>query len=590
MKRGHFAAAARIAWRTAALVSAFSTVLFAKPAKKKAVPRVEQASPATEETAPPEVVRGSVPVTVIEVAGSQAYLSPGTKAGIRRGSTVTLNRKKYIVLQATDSFATVFVGGDAVAEQDRGLGTTIDDKAVKAAELEKPKPLSTWQHAWTEVVPPATAQSPRFMPLGSTARDRSWDMRLSASFGSLVPLGARGSYLSRAEIQTRIHAAPFDAPAALDLDVAVQRWFDANLSDRAGSAARPLIYVRELFASYASDGYFGGFGRMRYASRTLGTLDGARVSAPLGGGFSIGAFGGALPDPSSGTFSTKANRFGVEASYSRPDVELRPDIGLVVHGSTFEGSVDERRVSGTFGLYPGPSRFGGYFEVSSFDASNPWKAKSFELTAAGIDGSAHAGVFRFGGRFDLRQPERSRWLAAYLPAAWLCPTVPSAPGTTAPEPCDGTVSTRATGQIDAGVEVDPVSIVVGGTTTGDLTLPSSPKMTGGFVTGRVVRILRLLRMEASGSYSHATYLDMLGASAGPGVLLFGDALDVSTYYRVATLQYRSNSTSLVQHAIGGYLVALPSTEILLALQGEAITGSDVKALALFGTITWRPAL
>lgn len=590
MKTGR-RSSARMARRAAAALCLLATVVSAKPDKKKRAPRPEAAAPAVDAPAHSESVPGSVSVTVVEVAGSQAYLSPGAREGVRRGSAVTIHRKKYIVLQATDSFSTIFVGSDGVAEQDKGQATTVDDKSAKAVELEKPKPLSIWQHAWTQAAAPATSQSPRFIPLGTTERDRRWDVRLSTSFGALLPLGARGSTLTRAELETRVHAAPFDSPAALDLDVAVQRWFDANLSDRAGAAARPLITVRELFASYASGGYFGGLGRMRYASRTLGTLDGARASAPLGSGFSLGAFGGVLPDPLNGAFSTKANRFGVEASYSRPDAELRPDVALVAHGSMFEGSLDERRLSGAFGLYPGHSRLGGYFEVSAFDASNPWKAKPFELTAAGLDTSVRAGAFQFGGRFDLRQPERSRWLAFYLPPTWFCPTVPSAPGaTTTPEACDGTVSTRASGVIDAGVDVDPVSIVVGGTTMGDLTLPGSPNMTGAFVSGRVVRILRVLRFEGSASYSRATYIDMIGASVGPGFLLFGDALDVSTYYRIATLEYRASPASLVQHGVGGYIVALPSSDLLVAVQGEAMGGSDANALALFGTITWRPSL
>jgi len=85
------------------------------------------------------------------------------------------------------------------------------------------------------------------------------------------------------------------------------------------------------------------------------------------------------------------------------------------------------------------------------------------------------------------------------------------------------------------------------------------------------------------SYSRATYLDMLGGSAGPGVTVFGDALDVSIYYRGTTLQYRSLPTSVVQHAGGGTVMLFPNAEVLLALQGEAIVGRDAQALVLFGT-------
>jgi hypothetical protein len=111
-----------------------------------------------------------------------------------------------------------------------------------------------------------------------------------------------------------------------------------------------------------------------------------------------------------------------------------------------------------------------------------------------------------------------------------------------------------------------------------------------WLSERVVRIVRILRVEASGSYSRATYADMCGATAGPGFSLFDDALDLSVYYRSTVLRYRSIPEWLKQQAIGGALVVVPSSEILLAAQGEAIDGSDTKALALFATVTWRPSL
>jgi hypothetical protein len=328
---------------------------------------------------------------------------------------------------------------------------------------------------------------------------------------------------------------------------------------------------------------------MRYAASTLGTLDGARVSAPIGAGVSVGAFGGLLPDPLSGAPSITGNRFGVELAYSRPDTELRPDAALVLQGSTFQGTPDERRVSGVVAIYPGPSRLGGHFEVSAFDASNPWKAKPIELTAAGIDSSVRAGVFQLDGRFDLRQPERSRWLASYLPASWFCTTVPS-PTPGAPDICNGNSSTRAFGAVDAGFQLDHLALLVGGTTSGDISQSGAPKMVGGFATARILRIARLLRVETSGSYSRATYADMLGGSAGPGISLFDDTLDLSAYYRITTLEYRAFPTSLLQHAVGGTLIAIPDSTVLVAIQSEATAGDDVNALMLFGTLTWRPNL
>jgi hypothetical protein len=315
-----------------------------------------------------------------------------------------------------------------------------------------------------------------------------------------------------------------------------------------------------------------------------------RLTAPLGAGFSVGAFGGLLPDPLSGAPATDAQRFGVEATYSRPEADLRPEASIVVHGSTFGGTLDERRISGVLGLFPGATRLGGHFEVSNFSSDNPWKASSIELTAAGLDASTRFSVFEVGARFDLRQPDRSRWLASYLPPTWFCRTVPAPAGSPpGPEPCDGSVSTRALGAVDLGMTIGPVSLVVGGTKMGDLTQTGgAPDMTGGFATGRVVRIARIARVDVSANYSKATYLDMYGGSAGPGLTLFDDVFDLGSYFRYERLTYRSVSTSLTESAFGGTAMLFPSSVLLFTLQGEAMTGEDMKAFMILGTAMWRP--
>lgn len=535
--------------------------------------------------------RTSIDVTVVEIAGTQAYLRPGASGGLHRGAKVTLNGRIYTVGQTTASFAVIEVGHDPPHELDTGRASVVAAEADKVVELPKPRPLSTWQHAWTDQPEPASLQTPRLVPLGSgAARDRRWDIRLTAAGGVLAPLGQRGATLGRAELDVRIHAEPFMAPVAFDLDLSLQSWFAVDLAARAGAQARSPVYVRELLASYADHGYFGSLGRMRYASSTLGTLDGARVAAPLGGGFSIGAFGGVLPDPNSGAFSAEAQRFGVEARYARPEAPLRPEAALVVHGSTFQSRIDERRVSGVFGLYPGTSRLSGYFEGSAFDADNPWRAKPLELTAAGLDGSLRAGVVQLSGHFDWRTPERSRWLGAALPLSWFCRTVPTAPGAlSAPDTCDGRSNARIYGSVDASVMLERASLVMGASTVSDLA-DAGAHTAGAFVSGRVLKVGSVGRFEASGSFSRGTYLNSLGGSVGLGVALFSEALDVSVYYRHSVLEYRSDPTSMVQRGAGGTLMIVPSSEILLTLQGEAMTGSDTRALAMFGTIAWHPML
>jgi hypothetical protein len=147
------------------------------------------------------------------------------------------------------------------------------------------------------------------------------------------------------------------------------------------------------------------------------------------------------------------------------------------------------------------------------------------------------------------------------------------------------------GTVDAGVEIDNLSVTAGFTTTRDLTQSGgAPNATGAFAAGRVLRIAKIGRFDLSGSYSRATYLNMFSAWAGPGVTLLGDALDVSLYYRNAELQYRFASTSLVQHGVGTTVALFPNAEVAFTLQSEATGGDDAKALFLFGTAMWRPQL
>jgi hypothetical protein len=159
------------------------------------------------------------------------------------------------------------------------------------------------------------------------------------------------------------------------------------------------------------------------------------------------------------------------------------------------------------------------------------------------------------------------------------------------EQCDGSVSTRAVGALDASVEIDNVSLTVGGTTVRDLTQTgAAANMTGGFAAARVVRIEKVARIDASASYSQATYLDILQGSAGPGVTLFDDVLDLSFYYRSATLRYRLLSTWLLQQGLGLTMGVFPSSEVVFTVQSEAMVGGDAKAFLLFGTAIWRPRL
>jgi hypothetical protein len=330
---------------------------------------------------------------------------------------------------------------------------------------------------------------------------------------------------------------------------------------------------------------------MRYAASTLGALDGLRVEAPIAGGLSVGAFGGLLPNPLGGEVSSAAQRFGVELKFARPESQLRPEVALVAHGSMFEGRPDERRLSAIFGVYPGRSRFGGHVEVSNFDANNPWKASSVEVTAAGLDQSVRVGPFDFGGRFDLISPERSRWLASFLPPSWFCRTVPGSGPTPQTEVCDGRSSMRATGALNAGLTVGNFSITGGATAMGDVSHnASNPRVLGGFAAARLVRIAKLLRFDVTANYSDASSIRMGSGSGGAGLTLLEDALDISVYYRRAELLYTALNGYVHHDAVGGMVVITPHPSMMFTAQAEGTGGSDTNSLFVFATALWRPRL
>jgi hypothetical protein len=318
----------------------------AKPAPKPA-PKPATPPPASASASAP----ASIAVTVIEVAAGQAYIKPSAEGGVHRGAKVVLRNKEYTVVQTTAAYAVLEVGSDPVHEQDAGQSSIVAEEEEKVRELPAPQPLSTWEGAWPAIAPPASAQAPRYVPLGGAERDRRYDVRLSVGAGAILPLD-RGTPIARMDLNARVHAEPIQTtPLAFDLDMSLQRWFAGDLDDREGAPARPLVWVRELLVGYGRAGsIYAGLGRMRYAASTLGALDGVRLKTPLGAGFSVGAFGGVVPHPLSGAPSLEAQRFGVETTYSRPDLALRPEAALVLQGSAFESKLDERRSPGVVGV------------------------------------------------------------------------------------------------------------------------------------------------------------------------------------------------------------------------------------------------
>lgn len=558
-------------------------------------------SAAAAPPAPPKkpVAKGAlIEVTVVEIAAGHAYLKPGTVGGLRRGAKVLINENIYTVTQATTNFSIVALGDEPMKEGEKGKALAPEDKEEDVGKLKKPRPDSAFEDQWPKAVPPATGKAVRFVPLGDGDSGSKTDVRFTALGGGVFPLADRGSLIARAELNARVKAEPFQIPLAFLLDASVQSWLGPGLGARAGKSARPIIRARELMLAYGSQaGFSANAGRMRYAASTLGTLDGVRVRSTIGdSGFAVAAFGGLLPDPLSSTPSVDAQRFGVEASYSDPTSSVRPEAALVLNGSTFSGGLDEKRLGGVLGLYPGHHRLGAHFELGSYAAGNPFKAPSLDLNNAGVDGSILLGIVQIGARFDLRKPERSLWLASYLPLSFFCLTAPPDPadappagGRTVAEACDGRTPTRVEGALDATVSLDNVIIAAGATTARDVSIGGLPSVIGGFASGRVFRIAKFFRADAAVSYSTATYVRMLGLTAGPGATVLSDSLDVGAYYRFASVTYDAGGGANSQNGFGAMGTFIPSRAFSISLQAEAIRGTDTDALLAFVSAMYRPS-
>ena len=362
-----------------------------------------------------------VSVKIIDIAGGRAYLTPGEAAGVGVGSIVVLRDRRYRVVGATGKHAVIEMKG---RELRVGMTGRAEAKATRRASsaLPTPKPLEAYENQWQEPVRPATRQTPEYVPLGTWSDGDRIDLALSTDVGGTIAL-SDGESFGRASLRATLHAEPFEQPVFFDVDLAVRSWFGGNIGNRPGSSSRPVLAIRELQFGYGtSTSPQVGVGRLPFVAVGVGRLDGLRVRSPSWGGFSIGAFGGTVPNPLDYLPTLDTTRFGAQLAYQNESLDAQPFVGLSVHASTFIGDIDERRLNLEFDVFPGNGHVAGHFELSMHDEVNPWQAPRFEVSAAGLDASIRVGIFQLAGRFDMRLPERSLWLTSYLPLGYLCNT------------------------------------------------------------------------------------------------------------------------------------------------------------------------
>ncbi|MDH4283069.1 MAG: hypothetical protein OEV36_10490, partial [Myxococcales bacterium] len=528
-----------------------------------------------------------VTVKVVDIAGGRAYLMPGEAAGVGIGSVVVLRDRRYRVVGATAKHSVI-----EMQERELRVGMTGKASASTArsatASLPKPKPLDAYENQWPEPVLPATKQTPEYVPLGSWSAEKRIDLSVSTDVGGTIALSA-GESFGRAALRTQLHAEPFEQPVFFDVDLAVRSWFGGNINDRPGNASRPLLAIRELQFGYGTpESPQVGLGRLPFVAVGVGRLDGLRVRSPSWGGFSIGAFGGTVPNPIDYLPTLNVARFGVQLAYQNESLESQPFVGLSVHASMFDGELDERRLNLEFDVFPGNARVSGQVELSLHDGVNPWQAPRLEVSAAGLDASFRVGLFQLTGRFDRRLPERSLWLTAYLPLGYLCNTVPD-PATSVGDQivCDNSRDARYFGGLDASWSFSKFALHAGANVVRSETAAEYNQLAG-YLQGRVLRIADIAWMDVSVAAYSGSFVSDYAARLGAGVDIRRIA-ELSAYYRVSLNQYDADPNRWLQHSAGGILYLALRDDLDLGLRVDGMFGQDVSVLVLSSNLTWRPS-
>jgi len=527
-----------------------------------------------------------VSVEVVDIAGSHAYVRPGSSAGVHRGDTVRLGGRTYEVIASSAHSATFDRRGARLRIGARGTATT-SPLAAESAARRSPRPLDTYRGQWPVASLPAASQHPKHVPLGAPETQGRAKIWLGMRNAVIVPMSGSPGPIADNELRGRLHYEPFEqTPWALDADLAVRVWIADQLKQRSGNRSRPLARVRQLQTSYGeSDGFFAAAGRMPYAARTLGVLDGARAQTALGAGFTLGAFGGFVPNPLDERPDPDTTRFGVEAGYRNLEAFLRPDIAVTAQASRFAGKIDEQRLTSFVDFYPAESHLGAHAELSFFDRNNPWNAPPQQLTAAGVNGSLRLDAVELGGRFDMQRPERSRWLASYLYDGWLCTRAPALPGED--EPCRDD-DARYLASLDAGLRLPTWLVRAGATRTSTANVDA--EQLGGFLQAAALNVLGRLRLEAGVMGSTGSLLHTLGANCGLGSLFLKERLNLSIRYRPALSRYEADTGPFIEHMTGASLAFTPSSIFSLDLDADFITGRDVNVLLVQSLLTLRPDL
>lgn len=525
-----------------------------------------------------------VEVRVVEVAGGRAYLTPGGESQLRVGDQVRIGGVAYPIVARNSKHAVIALGRRELEPGQRGFVLVQAAATETFAARPAPRPLEAFASQWRPPSLPAETQRPRFVPLGTMSDARRNRAAFRVDYQRIEPLSGPGLAIDRTRLRALLHAEASSLPLSVDADGFAELWRADDLAERPQNASRPVFNLRQLELGYRGDAVQAALGRLRYASSTLGTLDGGRASAALGEHWSVGAFGGTLPNPLDGSWASDAARFGAELNWQDEASTARPRANLTLQGSRYLGQNDERRISGFVEAYPDFGRLGARAEVSFFDPGNPWAAATSELTALGADAALRFGSLRLGAAFDLRRPERSLWLAAFLPQGYFCTRRPSA-GVVPNEPCLGGDARYAT---VLNAAWDGSSWTLDGGATFTTSRPAVIEQSTGFLHFQERDLFGVLRLDAGASASHGSWIDSAALELGAGAPLARDSADLSLYYRPSILRYGVDAQAFLEQGWGGRMWWTPATSIDLDGSCELLTGRDVDVLLLQLGLTWTP--
>lgn len=529
-----------------------------------------------------------VSVRVIEIAGGRAYIEPGTAAGVVRGVRVRLGERNRRVtskvIGSTASYAIVDVGDARLSEGMRGVAFARVIEGETSKRLPTPTELASFRGQWPALRLPTEDQHPTPVPLGAMGDDRRSHVMLSANGAAIVPLRGHAGTFAQGGMRGRVHVEPWSsAPLSLDADLAVQAYDSRSSVRNGGQGSRPLLYARELSATYGTVGTYAlSVGRLRYASEVHGMLDGARARVAFSPAWSAAVFAGAVPNPGDSTPWLSAARFGAELLYRDEESELRPSAVIVAHGSHFDGAIDERRVNAALSINPD----GGYANISTElalqDQGNPWNAPQFAAQMLSADVGLRMGDFSFGTAARMQRPERSRLLASLLPAEWLC--LPVDPQRTGSDACSGDAY-EYRGELRVSHATQRGRLELNGF-LGDASYIHAQHW-GGQASYRLLRLFDVMRAQVGAGFQAGQLYQSVNARVGLGVSLWSGALDANLYYRPAMSRYRASNDTFVEQGFGAQVTTVLSNAWELLVTGDVVASRDVSVLLVQSQLNYR---